>query len=161
MVLPTFIMMLLFVLRMLQVLDVSFEKANRNLWRYVPGYKCFTSYVTWSLGKTLLEAQEFFTKNLLRPNLLRVCILEEAKQWAGIREDEIGVASHPHFMNPRLTSGQTCLIVQDAIRIARELKGREIKEIQAKKKQKRSAKQIRQRRIAMKKKGKTIILLQG
>jgi hypothetical protein len=137
MVLLVFIRMLLFLLpmlSMLQVLDVSFEKANRNLWRFVPGYKCFTSYVTWSLGKTLLEAQEFFTKTLLRPNLLRVCILEEAKKWAGIGEAEIGVASHPHFMNPRLTSGQTGLIVPDAIRIARELKECKSKEMQARKK---------------------------
>ena len=81
-----------------------------------------------------MEANAFFSKNLLRPNLLRACILVEAEKWAAITEDEIGIANHPHFMNPRLTKGQTGLIIPDAIRIARELKECKSKEIQARKK---------------------------
>ena len=81
-----------------------------------------------------MEANAFFSKNLLRPNLLRACILVEAEKWAAITEDEIGIANHPHFMNPRLTIGQTGLIIPDAIRIARELKERETNEKKAKKK---------------------------
>jgi len=53
---------------------------------------------------------------------------------------EIGVANHPHFMNPRLTKGQTGTIVPDAIRIARELKHNSIKIMKAKTKTKKKRK---------------------
>jgi hypothetical protein len=48
--------------------------------------------------------------------------LAEAEKWVAINEDEVGVANHPHFMNPRLTTSQTGMIIPDAIRITRKLK---------------------------------------
>ena len=82
----------------------------------------------------MLEANAFFMKTLLRPTLLRACILAEAEKWSFINEDEIGVANHPHLMNPRLTTCQTWLIIPDAILIARKLKEREANEKKFKKK---------------------------
>ena len=82
----------------------------------------------------MLEANAFFSKNLLRPNLLRSCILTEAEKWVAISEDEVGVANHPHFMNSRLSASQTRLIIPDDIRIACELKESESSEKKAKRK---------------------------
>jgi hypothetical protein len=102
----------------------------------------------------LLQAHAFFLRSLLRPNLLRACILAEAEKWAAINEDDIGVADHPHFMNPRLTKGQTWLIIPDAIQIARELKEREANEKKTKNKadKKRKAAMEREERNSANKK---------
>ena len=69
-----------------------------------------------------------------------------SREIGSIREDEIGIANHPHFMNPRLTIDQTGLIIPDAIQIARELKERETNEKKAKKKAEKKRKADMERR---------------
>ena len=113
--------------------DVSFESADRDVWPFLPNYKCFKSYVTWRLGRTILEARKVFLQRLKRSNILRADVLEQAEKWAAIACSQIGVATHPHFMNPRVTAAQAGSIVPDAVRIARACK-RRLQEVEREKK---------------------------
>jgi len=111
----------------IKVLDISFNGANRDVWPLLPGYVNYAPYVTCKLGKTLLEACAFYEAQLKRSDMFRETAMEQAKKWAAISDEEIGVASHPHFMNPRVIAAQTGLVIPDAIRLKREAKEEEKK----------------------------------
>ncbi len=91
-------------------------------------YTNYSSYVSCKLGKLLLEACEYCERTLKRSDMFRGSVMEQAKKWASITDEEIGVASHPHFMNPRVTASQTGMIVPDAIRLKRAAKDKQMKE---------------------------------
>jgi hypothetical protein len=91
----------------LKVLDVSFDGADKDVWPLLHGYTNYSSYVSYKLGKLFLEACEYCERTLKRSDMFRGSVMEQAKKWATITDEEIGVASHPHFMNHRVTASQT------------------------------------------------------
>ena len=90
-----------------KVHDVSFEGADKSMWPFLPGYEHWETYVTYKLGKTILEARAFYDSTFNRSDMFRGCIMDQADKWAAITEEEIGVARHLHFMNPRMSRSQT------------------------------------------------------
>ncbi len=100
-----------------------------------------------------MEAFDFFEHQVHRSDMFRDCIMEQASKWAAITHEEIGVASHPHFMNPRVTTSQTGMVVPDAIRIMRETKVKEKKNLRERREaaKKRKADVARKARAAAKK----------
>jgi hypothetical protein len=54
-----------------------------------------------------VEAFDFFEHQDHSSDMFRYCIMEQANKWASITNEDIGVANHPHFMNPRVTASQT------------------------------------------------------
>ncbi len=113
-----------------KVHDVSFEGANKSIWPFLPGFTNLKTYITYKLGKTILEAREFYDKHLMRSDMFRACIMDEALKWAAIAEHDIGVARHPHFTNPRISPSQTRVIITDVVRIVRAARAQEKKRIQ-------------------------------
>ena len=106
----------------MKIQDGSFDAASRDVWPILPGYKNVTKYITNRLGKTILKARDVFAESVKRSDMFRACILEQAAKWASIQEEEIGIASHPNYMNPRITLNQSGNIIPDAIRDARNAK---------------------------------------
>ena len=92
----------------------------------------------------------FFENQVHRSDMFRDCVMEQAKKWAAITDGEIGVANHPHFMNPRVTVSQTGAIVPDAIRLMRETRAKEKKELRERREaaKKRKAAALRKARAA-------------
>jgi hypothetical protein len=63
-----------------KVHDGSFHGVDKSIWPFLPGLKNLKTYVTYNLGKTILEAREFYDKQLRRSEMFRVFITDEAEK---------------------------------------------------------------------------------
>ena len=61
-------------------LNTSFDGANRDVCPFLPAYINYSSYVSCKLGKTLVEAFDFFEDQVHRSDMFRDCIMEQANK---------------------------------------------------------------------------------
>ena len=98
--------------------DVTFAKADVLAWKLLPPYTDFEKYMKKVLPDYVKQARDM-TKNVKGIPTVPKKTYKLVKSWKRDGEHP-GVATHPYWMNPRLSRQACGTIVPDKIRFQRE-----------------------------------------